>query len=200
MSRYKGKYLAPQKKRPLPLGAAALILLAVLSLSIGSVVAYLSTHTGAVKNTFLKDEPTNPSVLETFDPDGEKTDVKVSVGDPGYAVYVRAAVVVTWKDADGNVLGTAPAAGTDYTLDINPDAWVLGSDGFYYHKAPVNTAGETAVLITRCAPLDGKTPQGYGLNVEIVTQTVQALGTTDEGGKTPVEDAWGVTLVDGKIQ
>ena len=56
------------------------------------------------------------------------------------------------------------------------------------------------MLITECAPVDGKTPVGYGLNVEIITQTVQALGTTDSDGTPAVADAWGVTLVDGKIQ
>ena len=125
MSRYKGKYQTPKVRRRLPVGAVLLILVAVLSMSIGSVAAYLSTHTGAVNNTFLKDASTDPSVQEEFDPTGKKSNVKVSVGDPGYAVYVRAAVVVTWKDAGGNVLGTAPIAGTDYNLAYNSTDWVL---------------------------------------------------------------------------
>lgn len=200
MGRYVGKYC---KKRRIPLGSWLLVALAVLSLTVGGVVAYLSASTDAVENKFVSDASTDPAVIETFR-NNEKTNVVVDVGDPGYAVYVRAAVVVTWKDTDGNVWGEAPEAGVDYTIDLGED-WFLGSDGFYYYTEPVAYDGEdgttklTTNLIDSCAPVAGKAPTGYTLNVEIIAQTIQALGTTD-GDVPAVTAAWGVTVEDGKLK
>ena len=195
MGRYVGKFEDDvERKVRIPLISWALVLLAVLGLSIGGVVAYLSTYTASVENTFTKDTSTDPSVVETFE-NNVKTDVKVDVGDPGYAVYVRAAVVVTWKSSkDGNVLGKAPVAGTDYTIEFGDD-WKY-YNGFYYYKTAVN-ADETNNLIVSCTPADGKTPEGYSLNVEIIAQTIQALGQTDgnsdgTGVEDAVKNAWGI--------
>ena len=213
MSRRKGKYLAANARRGLPLSAIVLIFVAVLCLGIGSVAAYLSTHTGAVENKFRNDIPTDPAIIEDFD-GNTKSNVKVRVGEaltpedpryPGYSCYVRAAVVITWKDNSGNVLGTAPVASTagnpgDYFIDYNTNDWILYNDGFYYHKTAVNTGGETAVLIRNCYPESGQTPGGYQLSVEIIAQTVQALGSTDSGDVPAVKDAWGVILENGQIQ
>lgn len=197
MSRYTGKY---RKKPRVPLASWLLIAVALMSLMVGGTVAYLSTSTEEVSNKFIADEPIDPVVEETFK-DNVKTDVKVDVGDPGYAVYVRAAVVVTWKDnINGNVLGQQPVAGTDYSITINEEDWFKGSDGFYYHKEMVNSNDDTKILIKECKPKDGKTPSGYGLNVEIIAQTIQALGTTDDGNTPAVEDAWYIAVEDGELK
>lgn len=201
MAGYAGKYC---RKRRIPLASWVLILLAGMSLMVGGVVAYLSASTGAVTNRFIPEVAEDPVVVETFE-DNEKTNVKVDVGEPGYAVYIRAAVVVTWKDTrNGDVLGVMPQAGVDYTMSLG-DKWFLGSDGFYYYSSPVAYDGEhgstklTENLINSCKPIDGKTPAGYHLNVEIISQTIQALGTTDVGDKPAVADAWGVAVKDGKL-
>lgn len=199
MGRYVGKFEEVEERPRFSLISWALILIAVSSLAIGGVVAYLSTYTTPAKNTFVKDESVNPSVVETFE-NNIKTNVKIDVGEPGYAVYVRAAVVVTWKDGAGNVLGRKPIAGTDYAIEYNSDDWHFrDSDSLFYYKAPVFYDGNkedsklTSSLIVSCEPIEGKTPTGYGLNVEIIAQTIQAVGTTD--GNTPVdavEAAWGI--------
>lgn len=201
MAGYAGKYC---KKRRIPLASWVLILLAGMSLMVGGVVAYLSASTGAVLNHFIPEVAEDPSIVETFE-DNEKTNVKVNVGEPGYAVYVRAAVVVTWKDkVNGDVLGVMPQAGVDYTIALG-DNWFQGSDGFYYYRSPVAYDGEkdssklTENLINSCKPKDGKTPAGYHLNVEIVAQTIQALGTTDDDNTPAVAKAWGVDVADGKL-
>lgn len=207
MGRYAGKY---RRKRSISLTSWGMILAAVLSLMIGSVVAYLSTSTGAVSNTFTADAATDPAVMEDFTGD-VKSNVAVDVGKPGYAVYVRAAIVVTWKDQNGNVYGMGPVASPagdpdagDYIIELG-EGWFKGSDGFYYYEDPVAYDGNsdssklTASLIESCKPVDGKAPEGYGLNVEIIAQTIQAVGTTDEGGQPAVTDAWGVKVVDGKL-
>ena len=197
MGRYTGKFTARKLGKAFPFLALILILVAVVSLTTGVVVAYLSATTDAVSNTFVPDEPTNPSVAETFD-GNTKQNVSVNVGDPGYAVFVRAAVIVTWQDKDGNVYGEVPVAGTDYEISFNESQWFL-QDDFWYCTDPVN-AGNSPVLITTCTPKDGRAPDGYTLNVEIMTQTIQALGTTDTGNTPAATNAWGVTVSDGKLK
>ena len=185
---------APVRRR-LPVGAWILIAAAVILMMVGGVVAYLSATTGAVTNDFTADKVVNPTIEESFD-GTTKTNVKVNVGNPGYGVYVRAAIVVTWKDAGGNVLGTAPVAGTDYEIAFG-SGWFKGADGYYYHKAMVES-GVTSDLIVSCKPIDGKTPAGYGLDVEIMAQIVQALGTTDTGNTPAVTDEWKITIDSNK--
>ena len=197
MGRYTGKFTARKLGKAFPFLALILILVAVVSLTTGVVVAYLSATTDAVSNTFVPDEPTNPSVAETFN-GNTKQNVSVNVGDPGYAVFVRAAVVVTWQDKDGNVYGKAPEAGVHYTISYNDKDWFF-QDGFWYCTESV-ASGNTPVLITTCTPKDGQAPDGYTLNVEIMTQTIQALGTTDAGDIPAATNAWGVTVSDGKLK
>lgn len=191
------------KKRRLPrLLIISVILLALLTVS---ALAYLSASTGGLTNTFSAAPDSEPTIDESF-VDNVKTDVKVDVGTPGYAVYVRAAIVVNWeKDGDGNenhFHATAPKLDTDYTLNLNDTDW-FKKDGFYYHKAMVNS-GVTSPLINSCEVVAGKAPTGYHLSVEIIAQTIQALGTTDNDvngnpvavGIPAVEDAWKVVTVD----
>lgn len=190
--RYVGKHEAKRERR---LRFRLLIPVLAVFLLAGSVVAYLSASADEVSNTLQVEQSEDPEIVETFE-NNEKTNVTVNVGNTGYAVYVRAAVVVTWKDEYGHVMAMAPVAGTDYTIDYGTD-WLLGGDGFYYYKYPVpdeSTTNTTSNLIDLCKPKEGRAPEGFGLNVEIIAQTIQALGTTDAGDMPAVTDAWGVTL------
>jgi hypothetical protein len=189
-----------------------LIGIALVSLAIGGVAAYLSMSHTPVKNTFTAETEAQPTIEETFQEDISlvKKNVCVNVGDPGYAVYVRAAVVITWQDDAGNVLAQSPVQNKDYTIqwndgadevaDNDDDPWFQHTDGFWYCKAPVNS-GVTPILIESCTPTEEK--GDYHLNVEIIAQTIQALGTTDEtvdgeGNPVPtvpaVTAAWGVNV------
>ena len=176
-----------KRKRILPVFLTVLLIAAV---TVATVYAYLKTSTPAVTNSFAADVDPVLSIVETFE-DNVKSDVAVQVGKSSYSVYVRAAIVVTWKDASGNVLATKPVAGVDYTITLNDSDW-FEKDGFYYHKAAVPSEGTTANLIISCKPIAGQAPAGYGLNVEIVAQTIQSAGTTDTGDTPAVTDAWGV--------
>ena len=116
---------------------AVIFLLAVLcvSLVVGSVYAYLKWSAGTVNNTFSIETPIDPTVSETFTSGNTvKKNVAVNVGNPGYSVYVRAAVVITWKNSTGEVLGTKPVQDTDYTLTLGSDKWFC-EDGYYYYKS-----------------------------------------------------------------
>ena len=185
-----------KRKRILPIFLTVLLIAAV---TVATVYAYLKTQTPAVENTFSAAQDPEATITESFDPNTEKKDVAVKVGKTGYSVYVRAAIVVTWKNAEnGDVLATKPVAGVDYTITLNDSAW-FEKDGFYYHIAAVPSEGTTANLIISCKPIAGKAPAGYGLNVEIVAQTIQSAGTTDTGDTPAVTDAWGVKVADGKL-
>ena len=185
---YRGKYA--RKTRPSRILAWILIVVAALSAITGAVVAYLSYGTAGVENTFSPAQSVNPSVVETFD-GKTKSNVYVNVGDTEYSVYVRAAVVITWKNSDGDVLGTAPVP-EEYTIEYNTDDWFRGDDGFWYYTQAVPSGENTSALIVTCTPVEGENPEGYSLNVEIIAQTVQQLGSTDDGTQSAVMNAWGV--------
>ena len=181
-----------KRKRILPVFLTVLLIAAV---TVATVYAYLKTSTPAVTNSFAADVDPDITITESFE-DNVKSDVAVQVGDTGYSVYVRAAIVVTWKNAEnGDVLATKPVAGVDYTIALNDSDW-FEKDGFYYHKAAVPSEGTTANLIISCIPIVGQTPKDYALNVEIIAQAIQAKGTTDITDDTSelpaVNDAWGV--------
>lgn len=194
------------RRRKLPFLSWLLILIAAASLLTGTVTAYLSYATDPVTNTFRAAQAVDPTVNETFE-ENVKSNVSVNVGntsvnnDGGYSVYVRAAVVVTWKNAeDGNVLGKVPEKGTDYEISFNKNDWFLEGD-YWYHREAVNSQVNTADLITSCKMKEGAyVPAGYNLNVEILAQTIQALGKTDGDATAnpPVDpipavtDAWKV--------
>ena len=173
------------------------VVILVISLSAGGVYAYLKWNAGKVDNSFTHQNDLDPTIVETFDGNA-KTNVAVNVGNRGYSVYVRVAVVPTWvaTGSSDQVHATAPVAGVDYTISLNTTDWFLGSDGYYYHKQPVNNGQTSSVLINECRPVAENVPDGFDLNVKVIAQVVQALGTTDGGNVPAVQDAWKVVNVD----
>lgn len=156
-------------------------------------VAYLSANVSGVFNYFKAAEANLPEIMEEFD-GNEKKNVYVSVNSENYAVYVRAAIVVTWKKtAGGEVLGRSPQEGTDYTITMNETDW-FEQEGFWYCKKAVTD--QTPNLIISCQPVSAAPEDGYALNVEIIAQTVQAIGRT-EGNEPIVQTVWPVSGGDG---
>ena len=126
------------------------------------------------------------------------SDGKAIVGKTGYSVYVRAAVAVNWKDAEGNILAKAPAEGTDYTFSTGT-GWFKAADGYYYYSDPVESEGATDPLVSGFAA-KGEAPGGYTLSVDISAEVIQQAGWTDEGSVPAVTEVWGCTVgEDGKI-
>lgn len=173
--------------------------LTVLAMAIG-VYAYLSTNSEKVDNSFAPAPEIDPTISESFD-HSLKENVGVSVGDTSYSVYVRADIIVTWKNDQGDVYAQKPVLGRDYEISINTQDW-FEHEGFYYYKVAVNSGGTTQFLISSCTKT-GTTPEGYQLSVQILAQTIQATGTTDATdteypeGKPAVTDAWGVKVSNG---
>lgn len=189
--------LRRRKHKLSALRSMSLFLLTVLlfiSASMGIALAYMK-WSGGIKNEFTAEHTIDPDIEETFT-NHEKTNVSVKAGETGYAVYVRAAVVITWMDEEGKVFSQSPQRGVDYEIEWNLEdgGWFYGNDGFYYYASRVESGEATGVLIKSCKPLAGAPEEGYALDVRIAAQTIQAAGATDAGDIPAVTDAWGVVV------
>lgn len=153
----------------------AVSLMLILSAAIGGTVAYLIDQTGSITNTFTPANVT-PDIEEDFN-GSVKSNVKIK-NNGDIPAYIRVKVVVTWKNAQGNIYNTAPVLNTDYTWTIPANNKWKQSGGFYYYTKPVPAGGSTSVLLTDCQPLAGKAPEGYRLSVDIHAQAIQAEPTT----------------------
>ena len=158
-----------------------LAMAALLCAAVGGTTAYLVDVTQPVANTF-----TVPSleteIREKFDR-AVKNSVRIAnTGE--IAAYVRAAVVVSWKNAAGHILAQRPVAGRDYSISWTKNGWIERG-GFFYYTAPVAPGGETGVLFTACRPLQAAPAEGYALHVEIISEAVQAEPVD------AVRNAWG---------
>ena len=168
-----------------------ILILLLLGASVGGAAAYLSASRGPLNNTMAVDE--HPTI--TVD-ENNKITVSDSENNPlGYAVYLRAAVVVSWKNTEnGNLLAKIPVEGTgkDYKLTTGTDWKEI--NGFYYYTKVItdNKAVPARVTLSKTDSAPDKT--GYELTLQIAAQAIQALGTTDaDSNKYAVEDAWDVT-------
>ena len=167
----------------------------LLTVTVGGTLAFLVAVDGPLTNTFTPSEITT-EVEEKLDGQTKK-DVKIqNTGD--IDAWIRATVVITWQDKDGNVYGQMPVAGTDYSISYDlANGWVKGDDGFYYWTKPVAAEKETGVLIKSCT-VGGATavapPSGYNLNVEIIGSGIQSKPAAAfnqawaSSGLTPNED------------
>lgn len=178
------------------------IVLIIIGTITGLVVAKYIGSSNKVGNFFVAAEYNTPVINETVKTDTDgfmyKTDVSMTAEDKEYPVYVRAAIIVTWQDSNGNVYGHQLVEGTDYTLEYNDTDWEYNSaDGYYYFKSAVASGASTFPLIRADQKLKQiKTaPTGYEMNIEILAQTIQAVGNTDtDSSVTAVYDAWGVQI------
>lgn len=182
--------MKPKKTRRRRLTAFVIILATFAVLFTTLVLAYYLRSTVEAENSFAPAGAVTPNVVETLD-GNTMENVCIEVGNTGYPVYVRAEIVLTWKDSNGSVFFSQPVLNTDYTLTLNTTDWEKGANGnYYYCKTPTESGRKTPALITHCEQITDM-PE-YTLNVEILTQTVQAVGTTDTGNVPAWKDAWGL--------
>lgn len=174
-------------KRSFVLVASVLVLLLAVA---GGTLAWLTANTGPVVNTFTPAHVTC-QVDETFD-GTTKSDVKVkNAGD--IPAYIRAYIIVTWKDSDGNVYGQLPVEDTDYTMTMGSNGWTPGDGGYWYCNTAIDSGGFTPVLIDSCTSKNSAPDDNYNLSVEIMAEAIQSVP------EEAVEDAWGVTVNNGTL-
>lgn len=156
---------------------------------LGGTLAYLFTQTEPIENKF--DYGAVPvDILEEFDGTTKSNVVIANEGNTDS--FVRAGILITWKNVQGEVSSTAVRP-EDYTMTLNPDGW-FEKDGYYYCTSRVDAGQATPVLIVNAEKTaEAQVPEGYDLSIEILAQSVQADG--EKNGRPMVETAgWPVTV------
>lgn len=181
-----GKHAAPRgMKRSLVLVVSLLALLLVVA---GGTLAWLTAQ-DSVSNTFTPAHVTC-DVGEKFD-GKTKSDVMIK-NTSDIPVYIRASIIVTWKDPSGNVYGQLPVADTDYTIGYGT-GWTRQGD-YWYYTSPVAVGDTTGTLISSCTVKAGAAiPKDYNLSVEIIAEAIQSQPAR------AVQQAWGVTVSNGML-
>lgn len=151
-----------------------LSLVLLIAVGVGGTLAYLTDKTESVQNTFT---PTSvgTEITEDFD-ETTKSNVRIkNTGD--IDTYVRARIVVSWKDSNGQMYAPAPEKDTHYTLETGPH-WSLGTDGYYYYDSvlpPTPENGEgSEPLITEATWIKACDDGNYLLHIEIIAEAIQA--------------------------
>lgn len=195
---YQGKHTsgdsrrAPRKNRRLRWNRQFVLLVSIIALLVGIVgssLAYLVTKTDPVQNTFQPSKVTC-EIQEEFSQGGsEKKNVQVkNTGDTD--AYIRAALVFTWVDSQGNIAPVAVKE-SDYVLVLGTGWSAKQANGFYYYKTPVAPGEKTNNLVDSITRVKDAAPEGYTLCVDVIADAVQAKGEASNGNKAVVE-AWGV--------
>ena len=147
-----GNHLNENSKPRVRTNKAAVLIIAVLLLlgaAVGSTVAFLTTKTKPVENSF---EYAKVSCEVT----GSQEIINTGTTD----AYIRASVPTGYR----------------YSLTENPDnVWVKGNDGYFYYRTPVAPGNSTGESLLSCTPYypEGVDPQ-YILSVEILATAVQS--------------------------
>lgn len=186
--KYFEKFTMPKGKRLI----AVLLSMVILGSCVGVTMAYFSSQSNTVTNTFIPAE-VKIQVEETFN-GNVKTDVRILnvKTDKTIPAYIRAEIVATWQNADGEILGKVPELGKDYTMDINKENW-SEDGGYYYHKGAVAPDEYTEILIDKAEPLATSIPnpsnpdKPYYLSIEILASAVQSMP------EAAVTEYWGAT-------
>ena len=162
----------------------------VLTVAVGGTLAYLVTQTDAVENEFIVQQVPIEVGANGVVTNISNTDDSISP-DPGAPAYIRATVVANWVDSEGNVLGERPE------VSFTPGENWKEFGKYYYYTEVVEAGDSTSVLMKGFSPKD-TTNGDYKLSVDVLAQSIQARGADAKGNK-PIELAWGVDIVNGKV-
>lgn len=172
------------------LSVGLLSLLVVLACAVSGTLAWISTTSGTVTNTFTPAKVTTEVDEKTNG--GVKSDVKITnTGDVD--AYIRAAVVINLVNDAEKV---TPATTEHYTIVWSQNTgWTKDGD-YYYYADPVESKGTTGKLIDECKPTEN-IPEGWHLQVTIIAEGIQADGmdTSVPPSIPAVESAWKVVTV-----
>ena len=187
---YKGEHMRSETKKRSKKSLALLVSMVLLVVGVvGGTIAYIVTNAGPVVNEFVPAK-VPCEIVEDFD-GNVKQDVQIK-NTGNIDAYIRAKVVVTWQDKDGNVAAQVPVKDTDYTITYtNNGTWFKDANDYWYCKTAVAPNTTTPTLIAECKPVDGQAPEGYYLSVEIVAESIQSQPSD------AVEQAWNGVTVDG---
>lgn len=175
-------------KRPTGrLAAMALATVLLLALTIGGTVAWLTSKTNDITNTFTPSKVTC-EVKESFD-GRVKTNVNVkNTGDTTAFIRVK---LVTYRTNDNgdHIGGTAQLP----TFDLGEN-WVKYGD-YYYYTLPVKAGGTPDTNLTNSMTLTGTYPDADGghQSIDVMTEAIQSEPALAVG------EAWGVSISRGSV-
>jgi hypothetical protein len=156
----------------------------LLSACIGTVYAYLSASADGPTDSFQIAGSKNPKVSVSVtqeQPTQSIATASVTVPSAGYKVYVRAIVVVNWVN-NGQICATPDGA----SYEVTADGWELHDDFYYYTQAVDSLSDSFKVTYSNI--------DGYDVQVQVICQTIQAVGTVDGGTDAAVFEAWDVNI------
>lgn len=157
----------------------------LLTATVGSMIAFVFTSTGKIDNTFTPSLVScaiveNGSTTEHYRDTvsiSSKSDVRIkNTGDTN--AYIRVAVIISWKSADGKVWAVSPSA-SDYEITLAQNSgWELAADGYCYYTSQVSPTACTNALF-ELIEQKNEGPKGadgtqYFLSVEIVASAIQS--------------------------
>ena len=183
---YQDAHIEKGGRAGVPMNRTIVLLVAsilLITTAVGSTVAFLTTKTEPVENTF-EYAKVSCEVTETFDMNAGRC---VQVRNTGTIdAYIRATYVVNWVDALENIVASDPE-GYSYSLTENPDSkWTKIGD-YYYYLTPVAPNDSTLGSLLTCTATYPDNPE-YTLSVEILAEAIQS---TPENAVT---NAWNVTV------
>lgn len=174
-------------------GRLAMMVLSVvllLALAVGGTIAWLSTKTTSVTNTFTPAKVTC-DVTENFDENtGVKTNVNVT-NTGNIAVYIRVKLVTyRTNDAGQHIGGTAVLP----TFKLGAD-WVKHGK-YYYYTLPVepNAQPQTNLADSMTLEKSYKDADGGKQALDVMAEAIQS-----EPEKA-VGEAWGVTITRNSVE
>ena len=160
----------------------------LLSVSVGTTLAYVFTNSGPIDNIFKPSKVSCAVVENGGNPvsgavtltGNHKENVQIK-NTCDTDAYIRVAVVVNWASEDGSkIWAQKPVVGSDYTITYDlSNGWIDGGDGFFYYSKAVSPGYSTSVLIDNAGLKSSVTaPTGtdstqYYLSVEIVASAIQ---------------------------
>lgn len=165
-------------------------LLLFSALAVGGTVAWLTANATPVENTFT---PSHVAcrVDESFNSTtGVKSNVNVTnTGDT--EAYIRVKLVTYRVNANGDHIG-----GTATIPTFEPGAGWKVYNGYYYYTSPVKPGEKPAADLIDSITLEDEYTDADGGKqvVEVMAEAIQSKPAN------AVNEAWGVTVVDGTIQ
>lgn len=160
----------------------------LLALAIGGTVAWLTSSTGPITNTFTPSQ-VSCKVEENFnDRTGVKSNVKVQ-NTSDIPAFIRVKLVTYRTNGKGQHIG-----GTASVPAFTPGEGWQEHNGYYYYTQPVQPQNFTGILIEQIKLQDPYTDADGGRQaIDVMAEAIQSMPAT------AVQEAWHVTIADGSV-
>lgn len=160
----------------------------LLALAIGGTVAWLTSSTGPITNTFTPSH-VSCAVDEEFDGrSGVKSDVRVK-NTSDIPAFIRVKLVTYRTNGKGQHIG-----GTAELPVFNPGSGWVEHNGYYYYTQPVQPDAYTGNLINTITLAHYDDADGGHQAIDVMAEAIQSVP------EAAVKEAWGFELkADGSL-